>query len=153
MISSAAAFWTAIVTLLCGGVLSALFFSLQAMTRSKLEELAVSRDSLGGSRRVERILSNVDGHSIAVALPRIVCNIVTAVASVTWIGGLDGDTKPIVQDFVFGILGSSVLIWLVGLVVPHSVAAVPKEIQTWAFQALVSWWIAGRFMRSSLSGG
>ncbi len=135
MISSAAAFWTAIVTLLCGGVLSALFFSLQAMTRSKLEELAVSRDSLGGSRRVERILSNVDGHSIAVALPRIVCNIVTAVASVTWIGGLDGDTKPIVQDFVFGILGSSVLIWLVGLVVPHSVAAYAAEgtVYSWSW--------------------
>ena len=134
MISSAAAVWIAVATLLFGGVLSALFFSLQGMTRSRLEDLVVSRHG-GGSRRVERILANVDGHSIAVALPRIVCNIITAVASVLWVGGLDGDTKPVVADFIFGVAGSSVLIWLVGLVVPHSVAAYAAEgtVYSWSW--------------------
>jgi putative hemolysin len=127
-------FWIAIAALLSGSILAALFFSVQSMVRSKAEELAASRGSSGGIRRIDKILEDVDGHATAVALPRIVCNMITAVASVAWVAALDGDTKLIVSDVVIGIAASSILIWVFGMVVPHSVAAYAAEgtVYTWS---------------------
>src|ERR1043165_9153272 len=135
--SPAVAIWLGLATLLAGGVFSALFFSLRDMSRSKLEELAVARGGPDGARRLHRILVDVDGHSTAVALPRIVCNMITAVAAVSWVGSLDGDPKPVVSDFFFGIGGASVIIWMVGLVVPHSVARYAAEGTVFSWASLI----------------
>ena len=127
MISAAWMFWIGIAALATGGLLAALFFSLQEMSRAALEERAAARDNATARRQIEKILHDVDGHITAVALPRIVCNMITAVASVVWVGALDKDPKPVVWDFVIGVAAASTLIWIFGLVVPHSVAGYAAE--------------------------
>ncbi len=142
MISSAAVFWIGLGALGLGGLLAALFFSLQEMSRSALEERAAARGKASARRHIEKILRDVDGHATAVALPRIVCNMVTAVAMVIWVSGLDGDAKPDVWDVVIGVATSSALIWVLGMVVPHSVAQYASEgtAYTW------SWLIRGCYL-------
>lgn len=127
MIPATALFWIAMAMLALGGVLAALFFSLQEMSRSGLEELAAARGKASARRHVEKILEDVSGHATAVALPRIVCNMITAVASVIWVASVDGHGTPYVWDVVIGVAGASILIWVFGLVVPHSVAAYAAE--------------------------
>lgn len=137
MISSQATLWIAIGTLAVGAVLSTLFFCLREMSRAALEELAATRDGESGARRIQRIVDDVDGHSAAVALPRIVCNMITAVAAVVWVGGLDGDSKPVVADLIIGVGASSLLIWVLGMVVPHSIAAHVPEGTVYAWSWLI----------------
>lgn len=137
MISSTVIFWIGVAGLLCGSVLAALFFSLQSMARSRLEEVAVSRGSPSATRRIDKILEDSGGHTTAVALPRIVCNMVTAVASVVWVGAIDGDSKPTIGDLVIGISASSILIWVFGMVIPHSVAAYAAEGTVYVWSRLI----------------
>jgi putative hemolysin len=134
LISATVMFWIAVAGLICGSILAALFFCLQSMVRTTLEELAASRASPGAIRRIDRILEDVDGHTTAVALPRIVCNMITAVATVAWVGAFDGDSKLLTRDLIIGIAAASILIWVFGLVIPHSIAAYAAEgtVYTWS---------------------
>lgn len=134
MISSSLMFWIGLCTLVAGGVLAALFFSLQELSRTAVEERA-DRAGPAVRRHVDKILRDLSGHITAVALPRIVCNMITAVATVIWIGAVDGDTKPVAWDILVGVAVASALIWVFGLVVPHSVAAYAAEgtVCLWAW--------------------
>ena len=125
--SAAGWLWVAIAAMALGGIFSALFHSLKDMTRSTLDELAVARGSAGGRRRVERILEDVDGHTMAVALPRIVFNMVTAVALVFWLDLMRGEAMPRGLAITLGVAAASLFMWVFGLVVPASVAAYAAE--------------------------
>jgi putative hemolysin len=120
-----------------GGVFSALFHSLRNMTRTTLDELAVSRGGPGARARIERILEDVEGHSMAVALPRIVCNMVSAVAVVVWLEKMRGDSVPWGVAMGVGIAATSVFVWVFGVVVPSSVAAYAAEGTVYAWSWLI----------------
>lgn len=130
-----------LVAMVLGGLLSALFHSLKDMTRTTLEELAQHKGNRSAARRIERILGDVDGHATAVALPRIVCNMIVAISMVFYIGWLRGETgesgaiEPGVGTVVMGIILASISIWLFGLIIPHSVAMHAGEatIYTWSW--------------------
>lgn len=128
-------FWVTVAALALGGLLSSLFHSLKDMTRSTLEELVVSRSNPGAARRVEQILADVDGHSTAVGFPRIVCNIIAALALVFWMASIRGEANPTPLDAGIGLVIASVLVWIFGLVIPHSVAAyaAEKAVYSWSW--------------------
>lgn len=127
--SSTAWMWIAIGAMALGGILSTLFHSLRDMTRSLLDELAVSRGKRAAQHRVERILEDVDGHAAAVALPRMLCTLIMAVAVVSWIEVVRGEdgglSRPVA--LVLGVVGGSLLLWVFNVVVPHAVAAHAAE--------------------------
>jgi putative hemolysin len=110
-----------------GGVFGALFHSLKDMTRTTLDELAVARGRSGARRRIERILEDVQAHATAVALPRVVCNMVTAIAIVFWLDMIRGDSFPRGPAIALGIVAASLIIWVFGSVVPTSVASYAPE--------------------------
>lgn len=129
--------WLAFVALAAGAVLSALFHSLKDMTRTTLEEMVASRGGRAAARRIKSILEDVDGHSTAVALPRIACNMVVAVGVVFWLEGVRGQGVPAGVALVLGIAAASLLIWVFGHVIPHSVALHAAEGTVYAWSWLI----------------
>lgn len=115
------------------------------MTRTRLEELAELKGNSAAAKRIDNILSDVDGHSTAVALPRIVCNMIVAVSAVFYVATLRGEAfagAHSIWTVTLGIAVASVGIWLFGLLIPHSVAVHAGEatIYTW------SWLIRGCYL-------
>jgi putative hemolysin len=127
--------WVGLIAMGLGALLSALFHSLKDMTRTTLEELAQLRGNAGAMRRIDKILDDVDAHSTAVALPRIVCNMIVAVSAVSYLAALRGEVAPGAGTVVLGIALASIVIWLFGLVIPHSIAVHAGEhtIYTWSW--------------------
>jgi putative hemolysin len=134
--------WIAISATALAALFSALFHSLKDMTRSALDEMAVTRGTPARRRRIEKILEDVAGHSTAVALPRILLNMVVAVAVVYWIDGIPNPllSKPV--SVALGLLVASVLLWIFGLVIPHSVASYAAEATVYSW----SWLIRGCYV-------
>lgn len=130
-------FWIAVAALGVGALFSALFHSLKEMVRSQAEVIAQAR---GPSvyRRVRRILRDVEGHATAVAFPRIVCNMVLAVAVSFWVAGVRGQPRPEPSDALLGVMAASLLAWVFGSIMPHSIAAHAAE------RTVVAWaWLIG----------
>lgn len=124
--SGAAWFWIAAGALALGSVFSTLFQSLRNMARSVMEEAAASRGERA-RRRVRAILDDPEGHATGVGLPRILCNLVVAVALVYWVASMRGERAPSPADAVIGVAAASLMIWVFGLVLPNSVATHAAE--------------------------
>jgi putative hemolysin len=127
--------WVGLIAMALGALLSALFHSLKDMTRTTLEELAQLRGNATAVRRIEKILEDVDAHSTAVALPRIVCNMIVAVSAVSYLAALRSEIAPGAGTVILGIALASIVIWMFGLVIPHSIAVHAGEhtIYTWSW--------------------
>jgi CBS domain containing-hemolysin-like protein len=145
--SAAAWLWIVAIATLLGSLLSALFHSLKDMTRSALEERARVRGETSALRQAERILEDVGTHSTAVALPRIVCNMVVAIASVAYVQKLAPETLPTWATMLIGIAGSSLLVWVFGLLIPHAVASYAAEgtVLAWAWLIRLCYWMQRPF--------
>jgi putative hemolysin len=142
-------FWVVVGALVLGGLLSALFHSLRDMARSRLEELVQARADAGVAARVRNILEDVDGHSTAVGFPRIVCHMIVALGTVFWVAKLRGQDTPQVADAAVGIAAASLLVWVFGLVIPHSVAAyaAEKAVYSWSWLIRLCYRLQAPFQR------
>ena len=67
-----------------GGFFSTLQLSLRESARVVLDQLCISRRNPKVTARIGRILEDIDGHATAIALPRILCNLLAAVGAVMW---------------------------------------------------------------------
>jgi hypothetical protein len=92
----------AVVALGTGSVFSALSQSLRELSRARLEEIAAIRNKRGATARVGRILDDVAGHATAIALPRILANLVVVVGIVMWFTLMRGVAAP---TWVEGLVG------------------------------------------------
>lgn len=131
--------WIGIATaaLLAGAVFSTLFQSLRDLSRGMLEEIATIRNRPGRTVRVQALLQDVEGHAAAVALPRIVCNLVLVLSLVMWIASLrDLDTPTWVEALV-GVIAASLLLWIFGTILPSSVAKHAGEATIYAWTPLL----------------
>ncbi len=147
----------AIVALGLGAVLSCLAQALRDLSRTTLEEIATIRKSAGGLARVSKILDDVDGHAAAVALPRVVCNLLVTVAVVMWMRGLikapgaDASPPALVNDWyievVLGIAVSSLMLWVFSTVLPTAVAKHAGEatVYTWSPLLRVAYMLGAPF--------
>lgn len=128
-----------------GAVFSALSQSLRTASRARLEELALIKNVPAATARVERILSNLDGHAAAIALPRIICNLLVVVGFVMWVTVARGLPGPTWIEGAIGVLISAVMLWVFGFIVSNSVARHIAEptIYTWSRFLRISYALAG----------
>lgn len=127
----------AIAGLIAGAVASTLAQALRDLSRGTLEEIALIRNKPAGRARVERILEDVDGHANAIALLRIISNLLVAVSLVLWISQTRGKDAPTWQDGMIGLVIASALLWLFGVVVPNAVATHAGEATVYAWSRLL----------------
>jgi putative hemolysin len=135
--------WLAITcaALCVGSVLSALIQSLRDLSRAALEEIAAIKNSAGGSARVRAILDDVEGHASAVALPRVVANLLTTIALIMFVAHSRTPTLesagPASWDMVIGVLSASLLVWIFGVVLPSAVAKHAGEVVVYTWSPLL----------------
>jgi putative hemolysin len=128
--------WIGIATLalVAGAVLSTLVQSLRDLSRTTLEEIAAIRNRPAATKRVERILDDVDGYAAAVALPRIVCNLLLVVALVVYVGQIRQTPVTTWVEATIGVGIASVLLWVFGVILPTAIAKHAGEgtVYTWS---------------------
>ncbi len=131
--------WIALVATCSGSILSTLYLCLRDLSRVRLEEFAAARERPSLTARVSQILSDLDGHANAMLLPRILCNLVVAVATVIWIIGARGVSAPGVVEPLLAVLASGFAILLFGAVIPQSIANHVPEQTVLAWSAPIRW--------------
>ncbi len=138
--------WLAIwsIAVVLGGILSALAQSLRDVARPAMEALLEARGDNEVRGRVGRILEDMEGHAVAVALPRIILNLLAVVGMVMWVAGIRGQEWPGGWELGLGIAGSAALIWIAGVAVPAAVArhAAEVTVATWSTTIRVSYILA-----------
>ncbi len=129
------------LALAVGSVLSALAQSLRDLSRAALEEIAAIRNSPGASARVRAILADLEGHASAIALPRVVCNLLVAVSLIMFVAfsrdPAQAASGPGSWDLVIGALSASVLLWVFGVAIPTAVAKHAGEITVCAWSPVL----------------
>ncbi|MBL8964740.1 MAG: HlyC/CorC family transporter [Phycisphaeraceae bacterium] len=125
-----------------GAVFSTLFYSLQELARTKFEELGERHPSETTRRRVRLILEDPSRHAIATALPRVVCNMAAVVSAVFCVTRFRGVAAPEWLEVILGIFAASITVWIVGLVIPSSIARHAGEeiVLRW------SWLVRGTYL-------
>lgn len=132
--------WIVLGAVVLGGFFATLQLSLRESARVVLDQLCISRRNPKVTARIGRILEDIDGHATAIALPRILCNLLAAVGAVMWAahlhGHAPGDPFPDVVELTVGLSAGTVVIWLFGLVVPLSIADYAGERMVYAWSGL-----------------
>lgn len=129
-----------LLSLLACGVFGAIFHSLRDHSRSALEEIVQNRADPERERRLRKIIDDVDGHAASVALARVALSVVAAVAAVLFTVETtpkDASTAARWTILVASVLSISTLVWLIGTVVPTSVARHLAEPTIYGLAALV----------------
>lgn len=118
------AFWIAFASLVFGAVCSTLHLSLRGLSRSRLELLAEQK-SRNLRARAGRILEDRTGHAASIALPRVFANILVALAILIWVNKVRGHAASVGftgGDIVIATIIATPVLWLVGYVLPLSIA-------------------------------
>lgn len=111
--------WVAGGAAVLGGVLSTLHMSLRESSRGAVLELAEMRRK---GELLGAIMDRWSDHALAVSLPRLLCNLVTVVATLVYFTGM-GPESHVGWPELGKALGLSLLvIYVVGVVVPASLA-------------------------------
>ncbi len=129
-----------LLSLLACGVFGAIFHSLRDHSRSALEEIVQNRADAERTRRLRRIIDDVDGHAASVALARVALSVVAAVAAVLFtveITPKDAATATRWSILITSVLSISTLVWLIGTVIPTSIARHLAEPTIYGLAALV----------------
>lgn len=134
--SGAAWLWIAIGATAIGALFATLAQALREVTRTTLDELAVSGGDAGAQARVERILADIQGHAIAAALPRIVCTLIVAVAIFFWADQVRGTVAQWVA-LVASVALASLALWMFIVVIPRAVASHAPESAVYACSRLI----------------
>ncbi|MFN9977589.1 MAG: CNNM domain-containing protein, partial [Phycisphaerae bacterium] len=129
-----------LLSLLACGVFGAIFHSLRDHSRSALDEIVQNRADAERTRRLRRIIDDVDGHAASVALARVALSVVAAGAAVLFtveITPKDAATATRWSILIASVLSISTLVWLIGTVVPTSVARYLAEPTIYGLAAVV----------------
>lgn len=133
------AFSIAVLALIIGAVCSMLHQSLRTLARSKIDQHAG-----GGSNNLQaragKILEDRTGHASSIALPRVLANIVFALAVLTWVSRLKQHPDSIgftTSDLAIAAVIATPLLWLIGYVLPLSVATHAGERMVLVFSPLL----------------
>ncbi len=123
--------WIAVIAVLIGAVLSTIQLALRSVTRTGIEALALDpgKREQGLADGLERILADIPGHAAAVAVPRVLANLIAGIAVVLWIGGVPlagTDAAPAdgiaLLDALLGLLIACVAIWVFSVALPLAIA-------------------------------
>jgi len=134
----------ALATVALGSILACLGQSLRDLSRGALEQIATIRNKPKRTVLVEAILKDVEGHALAIGLPRIVCNLVVTAALVMWVADLR--TEPTAEsphanagwiDMAVGVGLASVVLWMFTVVLPNAVAQHAGETTVYAWARFI----------------
>lgn len=114
--------WIAIGAQFLASVLAAIHLALRNSSRVSLEEHADDLEAKHAARRLRAVAADLESHAHAVGLPRVVCTLLIPVGFVAWIAALRGSPAPQPADVAIGVAIASALHWLVGMVLPASIA-------------------------------
>ena len=151
--------WVALVSAGLGGLMAVLQHALRDVSRHSLEQAAarwmqrrrgangsngnghghghtIDRDELPAS--VVSLADDLDGHTAAVALPRVLLNLLSGVAAVLWVGWVrsvgDGPVlMPTWVDAAIGLAAAACTIWVLSVALPLAIArhAAEATVLTW----------------------
>lgn len=126
-----------------GSVFSALAQSLRDLSRTTMDTILGDRGDEGLSSRIRAILDESDEHATAVTLPRVACNLLVVVAMVMWLTGLRGAVSPGWIEIALGTVGASLLVWILGSVIPSAIAnhAAERTVIVWSRAIRGIYWI------------
>ncbi|MFI4898319.1 MAG: hemolysin family protein [Phycisphaerales bacterium JB059] len=110
-----------LAALIASSVLASARQSLQRMSRARFESLAERSGREGVVKRAGQILADVDGHAAALAMPRVLCSLSMALASVMWIGALRDTQAHGWVEVGLGLGLGMILIWIFSVVLPVAV--------------------------------
>lgn len=131
--SAAVWVWIALGAVLLGAVLSTIQLSLRSMTRTGLELLAIDpakRDE-GLPQAIENILADISGHAAAVAVPRVLANLIAGISIVLWLGGVPLERAGVeampgdgigIAEAVVGLAIACLAIWVFSVALPLAIA-------------------------------
>lgn len=136
---SGSAIWIALAALVVGSLFSTLQLAVRRVTRSGLVEIAARARREKLSSRLEAILDDAEGHGAALALVRIVGNMIVAVGMVAWIWHVraSGEPAPGWLDLTLGIAFAAIAIWVFGTVIPLSVAEHAADRTVYVFSPVI----------------
>ena len=134
----------AMATVALGSILACLGQSLRDLSRGALEQIATIRNRPARTLLVEAILKDVEGHALAIGLPRIVCNLVVTAALVMWVADLRVGALPEGvhanagwMDMALGVGLASVVLWVFTVVLPNAVAQHAGETTVYAWARFI----------------
>ena len=139
--TAALALWVAFAALIFGAVCSTLHLSLRGLSRSKVEQLA-DRGSEGLRERASKILEDRSGHASSIALPRVLANILAALAMLIWVNKIRGHPPEVgftSSDILITMLVATPVMWLFGYVLPLSIATHAGERTVLVFSMVIRW--------------
>jgi putative hemolysin len=143
LVSGEAWLIAAVVTIGLGSVLACLGQSLRDLSRTGLEEIAAIRNRPARTAKVQAILKDVDGHALAIGLPRSVCNLVVTAALVLWVADVrtPAEESSVVKagwvDMAIGVGLASVVLWVFAVVLPNAVARHAGETTVYAWAGFI----------------
>ncbi len=121
----------AILALLLAAVFATLHMALQSLVRTTLQDMVEANGKPPIRHRIERIVADIDGHSIAIGLPRIVSTLLVVVGLLFWISqpgaagsedSVAGPASPTTLHIVLTVVIASALLWFAAFMVPSSIA-------------------------------
>jgi CBS domain containing-hemolysin-like protein len=113
---------TAIGLLFVSALFGTLTLCLHRFSRGRLAAIADASDNTGLRQRIEAIIADPNGHSAAMALPRIPLQLCVGIATVLWVSGVRTEAAPTWISGVVGVLTASAMVWIFGVLVPQAVA-------------------------------
>ncbi|MEM1184024.1 MAG: transporter associated domain-containing protein [Planctomycetota bacterium] len=152
--------WIALGCAVLGALLSSLQHALSEVSRPALETLAARRTiaktngnlspqpASGGDPgssdlpglvpdRVGAILEDLEGHVAAIAVPRLVCNLLAGVAAVLAVAALRSDGQPGILDIVLGLSAAVIGLWTLSVALPLAIARHAAEHTVYAWSTLL----------------
>lgn len=123
--------WIAVAGLVLGAVFSTVQYALRSVTRLGLEAASGTSSNRDEAlpTALERILDDVHGHAAAVAVPRVMSNLVVGIALVLWVGGvplagegIDSGNGISPGELLLGVAISGVAIWAFSVAIPLAIA-------------------------------
>lgn len=137
--------WASLGSAAAGGLFGALHLSLHDLSKAGLLDLAERRGE-PALRRARRIVEDPDGHAVAIALPRVACNLFALAAATVWVGAMgaaeDGTISITWQQRGLALGLACVVVWVLGVLVPHAVAKHAGEQSVLALSRPLRAWYA-----------
>ncbi|MCB9845880.1 MAG: HlyC/CorC family transporter [Phycisphaeraceae bacterium] len=112
----------ALAALVLASVFATLHLSLREISRSAVEGAARRSGKPGPQRRIARILDDLHGHAVALSLPRVLFTMLFVVGVVRWIAAMAGKDAAGWGEISLGVVASALIMWILGVVVPISIA-------------------------------
>lgn len=125
--SPAASLLLSVGAVVVGAVCATLHQALRDLSQTRIDDLVRGGISPSKQRSLDAILDDPVGHAMAIAIPRVACNIAAAIlAGYAFAGWTASGDTPVsslsVQQLIGGGAFSVALIWMVGLAIPLALA-------------------------------